>query len=254
MGGRALWAVWDCCPSYVPSQVLDCPHPAPRAVRVRNRKPDTEALFGFFLKHWDVIHTGSAESSKYSMTQAWRKLTPFQYKYFPRSKYSGSQKLLLHDLGPTKITSHQYALKKMYVCTCVITLHNILIYHGGLRELPTPKSAIPSCEKYILLQSSQVRSVNSTGVNRFCKYHHCEIRQVMSLFYWWGTRAESVSLHGNTQEEESKWSSKSLVQFTLQIHQKNQLKDFFILKEDSSSRRNLTELKQSTSTHLVNLS
>lgn len=134
------------------------------------------------------------------MTQAWRKLTPFQYKLFPRSRYSGSQKPLLHDLGPTKITSHQYALKKpMYACvwshyTISPSLFTLEI-HG---QLPTPKSAISSCEKYIaLLQSSQVRSVNSTGVNRFCKHHCCETRQVMSSsFYWWGTRGrEKVFLY-----------------------------------------------------------
>lgn len=96
-------------------------------------------------------------------------------------------------------------------------------------QLPIPKSAISSCEKHIeLLQSSQERNLNSTGLNRFCKHHHCETRHIMaSLFYWWGGKERlseilSVSLHGKTQKEDSKSTFKSLVQSTLWIHMKNQ--------------------------------
>lgn len=102
-------------------------------------------------------------------------------------------------------------------------------------QLPIPKSAISSSDKNIeLLQSSQERNLNSTGVNRFCKHHHYETRQAKaSLFYWWGGKERlseilSVSLYGSTQKEESKSIFKSLVESTLWIRK---IKDHFILKK-----------------------
>lgn len=194
---------------------------------VTNRKPDTVKLCSAtpetlmwsqhcFNQEIRTQHSTGCSEESYSSTSV-----------FP-GQGSDSQKQSLNNLGLIKISSHKYSLKN----TCVHVSNHTSPSSFPLEvwvQLPIPKSAIPSCERHIeLLQSSQEWNLNSTGVNRFCKHHHYETRQVIaSLFYLSGGKKRfceilSVFLHENTQKEEFKSAFKSLVQSTLWIHMKNQ--------------------------------